>query len=179
MNLRDLALEEATLKALADMVKERLTTVRAELQAGLDAAEQQTGVRQIAAALPDQTTVATVSLTDPKPEARVTDLDAFKSWVMATFPSEIERHFVTEVRAAFAEKLLAEMTAAGVPRVVDKETGELHDVPGVAVRATRSRNHSLRFKPTGREDIARAWASGALQLPGISGPAQITDGGAE
>ncbi len=179
MNLRDLALEEATLKALADMVKERLTTVRAELQSGLDVAEKEAGTRQIAATLPDGTTIATLSLTDPNPEAKVTDSDAFKAWVIKFFPSEIERRFVTEVREAFTTKLLAEMTAAGVPQVVDKDTGELHDVPGVAVKATRARNHSLRFKPTGRTDIADAWQSGALQLPGITGPAQITAGGAE
>lgn len=178
MNLRDLALEEATLKALADAVKERLTDVRSQLQSGLNTAEKETGVRQIAAALPDGTPIATLSLTDPTPEAKVIDADAFKAWVMESFPSEIERRFITDVRPAFAEKLLAEMTAAGVPRVVDKETGELHDVPGVAVKATRSRNHSLRFKPTGRADIAAAWQSGALALPGITGPAQV-EGGAE
>lgn len=179
MSLRDLALEEATLKALADLVKDRLAAVRTELQTGLDTAEKEAGTRQIAAKLPDGTTVATLSLTDPNPEAKVTDSDAFKAWVMATFPSEIERRFVTEVREAFTTKLLAEMTAAGVPRVVDKDTGELHDVPGVTVKATRSRNHSLRFKPTGRADIAAAWQAGALDLPGVTGPAQIAAGGAE
>jgi hypothetical protein len=179
MSLRDLALEEATLKALADMVKDRLTAVRSELQSGLDAAEKESGTRQIAAALPDGTPVATLSLTDPKPEARITDPDAFKAWVMKEYDGEIERRFVAEVRGAFADKLLAEMTAAGVPRVVDKETGELHDVPGVSVKATRARNHSLRFKPTGRADIAAAWQSVGLELPGITGPAQITAGGAE
>ncbi|MFF3398282.1 hypothetical protein ACFYW6_07185 [Streptomyces sp. NPDC002659] len=178
MNLRDLALEEATLKALADKVSDRLKAVRVELQQGLDTAEKETGTRQIAAALPDGTPVATLSLTDPKPEAKVTDSDAFMAWVMRTFPGEIERRFVTEVRPAFVEKLLAEMTAANVARVVDKESGELHDVPGVEIKATRSRNHSLRFKPTGKDAIAAAWTSGALQLPGVTGPAQVEGGGA-
>ena len=178
MNLRELALEEATLKALADKVSDRLKAVRGELQSGLDAAEQETGTRQIAAALPDGTPVATLSLTDPKPEAQVTDADTFKAWVMSTFPGEIERRFVTEVRTAFLGKVLDEMTAAGVPRLVDKETGELHDVPGVEIKATRSRNHSLRFKPTGRDDIAAAWAAGALAIPGVTGPAAVESGGA-
>ncbi|MFI6639983.1 hypothetical protein [Streptomyces sp. NPDC050504] len=176
MTLRDLAMEEATLKALADLVKERLTVVRGELQQGLDAAERETGTRQIAAALPDGTTVATVSLTDPAPEAKVIDAEAFKAWVMAAFPSEIERRFVTEVRPAFVDKVLAEMTAAGVARLVDTETGELHEVPGVAVRATRARNHSLRFRSEGKSRIAEAWTTGALALPGITGPAQIEGG---
>lgn len=177
MSLRDLALEEAALKAVADLVKDRLTAVRSELQSGLDAAERESGTRQIVAVLPDgKTQIATLSLTDPNPEARVTDADAFRAWVMQEFPGEIERRFVTEVRGAFAEKMLAEMTAAGTPRVVNKETGELHEVPGVTVKATRARNHSLRFKPAGRDAIAAAWHSGALKLPGVTGPLAVEGG---
>jgi hypothetical protein len=175
-NLRELALEEATLKALADLVTDRLKAVRAETQAALDTAEQETGTRQVAAVLTDVGAVATISLTDPKPEAKLTNLDAFQAWVMEAFPGEIERRFVAEVRGAFLSKVLDEMTAAGVARIVDKETGELHDVPGVEVRATRSRNHSLRFKPGGREGIAAAWQAGSLALPGVTGPAAVESG---
>lgn len=177
MSLRELALQEATLKALSKLVEDRLAEVRSQMQSGLNAAEKESGTRQIAASLPDGTPVATISLTDPQPEAKVTDAEAFKAWVIAHYPSEIERRFVTEVRAAFVDKLLAEMTAAGTPRVVDTETGELHEVPGVSVKATRARNHSLRFKPEGREAIAQAWWSGAVEVPGITGPAQLTAGG--
>lgn len=175
-NLLELAREEATLKALADVVTERLKAVRAETQAALDAAEEQTGTRQVAAKLADGTAVATISLTDPKPEAKVTDADAFQKWVMEEFPGEIERRFVAEVRPAFLQKVLDEMTAAGVARLVNRETGELHEVPGVEVRATRSRNHSLRFKPGGREGIAEAWQAGTLSLPGVIGPAAVEAG---
>jgi hypothetical protein len=175
-NLLELAQQEATLKALADVVNDRLKAVRAETQAALDTAEKETGTRQVAAKLPDGTPVATLSLTDPKPEAKITDVDAFKAWVMDAFPGEIERRFVAEVRPAFAEKILAEMTAAGVARLVDKETGELHDVPGVEVKATRSRNHSLRFKPEGKNAIAEAWQVGTLTLPGVTGPAAVESG---
>lgn len=175
-NLRELAREEATLKALVDVVTERLKTVRTETQAALDTAEQETGTRQVAAQLKDGLSVATISLTDPKPEAKVIDADAFQAWVMESFPGEIERRFVAEVRGAFLSKVLDEMTAAGVARILDKETGELHDVPGVEVRATRSRNHSLRFKPGGREGIAAAWQAGTLALPGVTGPAAVESG---
>jgi hypothetical protein len=175
-NLLELAREEATLKALADVVTDRLKAVRAETQAALDDAEQQTGTRQVAAKLPDGTAVATLSLTDPKPEAKITDAEAFKAWVMAEFPGEVERRFVAEVRAAFVDKVLGEMTAAGVARLVNKETGELHDVPGVEVKATRSRNHSLRFKPAGRDAIAEAWQAGTLAVPGVTGPAAVETG---
>lgn len=178
MSLRDLALEEATLKALADFVKDRLTEVRSELQSGLDAAEKESGTRQISVTLPGSTTpIATVGMTDPKPEARVVDLEAFTAWVVREYPGEIERRFVTEVRPAFLDKLLAEMTAAGVPRVLDTTTGQLHsDVPGVTVKATRSRNHSLRFKPDGRKAIGAAWQAGSLSLPGITVPAAVEGG---
>lgn len=175
-NLRELAREEATLKALADVVTERLKAVRAETQSALDAAEQQTGTRQVAASLLNGTPIATISLTDPKPEAKITDTDAFQAWVMEAFPGEIERRFVAEVRPAFVDKVLGEMTAAGVARLVDKETGELHEVPGVEVKATRSRNHSLRFKPTGRDDIAKAWQAGELAVPGLGAPAAVESG---
>lgn len=139
-NLRELGLEEATLKALADTVTDRLKAVRAQTQTGLDDAEEQSGTRQVVAKLPNGTTIATLSLTEPKPEAKITDAEAFQAWVMETFPDEIQRRFVAEVRAAFAEKLLGQMTAAGVARLLNTETGELHDVPGVEVKATRSQS---------------------------------------
>ncbi|MGA5506862.1 hypothetical protein [Streptomyces umbrinus] len=175
-NLRELGIEEATLKALADTVTDRLKAVRAQTQAGLDDAEEQSGTRQVVAKLPNGTQVATLSLTEPKPEAKITDAEAFQAWVMETFPDEIQRRFVAEVRAAFAEKLLGQMTAAGVARLLDTETGELHDVPGVEVKATRSRNHSLRFKPGGRDAIAAAWQAGELALPGVPTPAAVESG---
>lgn len=177
-NLRELALEEATLKALADVVTERLKAIRAETQSGLDRADEETGTRQIVAKLPDGTSIATLSLTDPKPEAKVTDAEAFQAWVMEAYPDEIARRFVAEVRPAFADKVLGQMTAAGVARFLNTETGELHDVPGVEVKATRSRNHALRFKPEGREAVAKAWSSGELPLPGVTPPA-IQSGGDE
>jgi hypothetical protein len=174
--LPELAAEEATLKALADVVNDRLKAVRAATQTALDEAEKQTGTRQVAAKLPDGTPVATLSLTDPKPEAKITDGEAFKTWVMAEFPGEVERRFVAEVRPAFVDKVLGEMTAAGVARLVNRDTGELHDVPGVEVKATRSRTHSLRFKPAGKDAIAEAWQTGTLAVPGVTGPAAVGSG---
>lgn len=162
MTLKDNTTREAVLKALADAIAEELKACRAAVQAGLDEAQETSGTRQIEATLPDGTVVAKISLTDPKPTAGVTDEGAFLAWVRDTHPSEIERQFVTSVRPAFATRVLAEMTAAGTPRVVDTETGEVHDVPGVQIRATRSRSHSVRFEKTGREDIAAAYRSGRL-----------------
>jgi hypothetical protein len=175
VSLADIAATEAVLKALHDEIGDRLKAVRADMQAGLDSAD---GVRQIAATLPDGTLVAKISLTDPAPAAQVTDPAAFTAWVRDHHPDKkaIVRRFVVEVRPATQTALLAEITAAGVPQWCDAETGEVHTVPGVEIRPTRSRGHSVRFEKAGREQVARAWQAG--ELAGIVLP-QLTPGGAE
>ncbi|WBP89482.1 hypothetical protein [Kitasatospora cathayae] len=175
MNLADLAAREAVLKALADEIGDQLKAVRAEVQTELD---KNRGVQQVAAVLPDGRQVAKVSLTDPAPAAVVTDPEAFAAWVRDHHPDKgaVTRRFVLEVRPATQAALLAEMTAAGVPQWCDKETGEVHTVPGVEIRATRARSHSVRFDTGGRGRVAEAWRSGALTslvLP------ELTAGGAE
>lgn len=157
--LTKLASDEAVLRALADAVAARLKTVRADMQNALDATG---GVRQVAATLPDGTEVAKISLTDPKPEAVITDADAFRNWVLQHAPSEINRRVVTEVRDAYKAALLNEMTAAGRAEICDKETGVLEAVPGVEVKATRARSHSVRFSKTGKDAIGAAWRNGDL-----------------
>ncbi|MDT0270619.1 hypothetical protein RM844_30535 [Streptomyces sp. DSM 44915] len=175
MKLSDLALEEAALKTLADTVTERLKDVRAAMQCELD----DVGVGQVEARLPDGTKVATISRTSPKPAAAVTDAEKFLAWVRETYPPEVVSRVVTEVRTAFATRLLKEMTAAGVAQVCDTETGEVHDVPGVEIRATRAASHSVRPVDGGREAIAEAWRSGALAhlaIPQITGQPAGEDG---
>ncbi|MFG3510206.1 hypothetical protein ACGF5F_32440 [Streptomyces sp. NPDC047821] len=157
--LTQLASDEAVLKALADAVNGRLREVRANMQAALDATG---GVRQVSANLPDGTEVAKISLTDPKPEAVITDPDAFRDWVLKNAPSEITRRVLTEVRDSYKAVLLNEMTAAGRPEICDKTTGVVETVPGVEVRATRARGHSVRFTKSGKGAIGAAWRSGAL-----------------
>jgi hypothetical protein len=162
MTLKDAAAREAILRTLYDAIGEELKAAREEVQAGLDEAQKQAGVRQIVAELPDGKVVAKVSLSDPKPTAVVADEDKFLAWVRDHHPANVVRKFVTEVRPAFTSALLAEMTAAGVAQWCDRETGEVHDVPGVEIRATRSRTHSVRFEKSGREDVAAAWQAGLL-----------------
>lgn len=172
MNLPELALQEAALKALADAVAERLKEVRASMQEALET----TGASRVTASLPDGTKVATIYSTEPAPVARVTDPDLFLEWAREHSPNNVTTRLVTEVRPAYQTALLAEMTAAGTAQWADKETGELHDVPGVEIRATRSRGHSVRPVDGGREAIAAAWRDGKLAhltLP------QLMAGGAE
>ena len=171
MDMQQLALEEAALKTLADVIGDRLKDVKAQMQEALDT----TGASRVEAKLPDGTKVATISMTSPKPTAVVTDPDKFLAWVRENSPANIVSRLVTEVRPAYTTALLAEMTAAGVAEVADKETGVVDEVPGVEIRATRSRTHSVRPVDGGREAIAEAWRTGALAhlpLP------QITAGGA-
>lgn len=175
MSLSELAAREAVLKALADEIGDQLKQVRAEVQVALD---ENVGVRQVAAVLPNGKPVAKVSLTDPAPAAVVTDPAAFLAWVRDHHPdtNAVVRRVVTEVRPATQTALLAEMTAAGVPQWCDAETGEVHTVPGVEIRATRARSHSVRFDKGGRDLVAEAWQAGelaAMVLP------QLTAGGAE
>ena len=160
-DLTQLARDETMLRALADAVNDRLRAVRTQMQAAFD---DSSGIRQVAAQLPDGTEVAKVSVTDPKPEAVVVDADAFRDWVMKTRPTEIRRTLHTEVRDSYKALILNQITAAGVPEVCDKETGLVQSVPGVEVRATRARSHSVRFSKEGREAIAAAWRDGVLAV---------------
>lgn len=171
-DLKDTASRLAVLKTLLDAVKAEYEGVRTEFQYELDAAYEQGGVTRVDATLPDGKVVAKVGLIDPKPEAKVTDEAAFLAWVVATYPTEKTTRLVTEVQPAFRTKLLGEATGAGVP--VDASTGEA--IPGVEIRATRSRTHSVRFEKTGRDDVAAAWAAGLL---GDVAPRALTGADAE
>jgi hypothetical protein len=171
-DLQDLALEEAALKALVDSINDRLKEVKATMQEALVTG----GIGKIEAKLPDGTKVATISRSDAKPAAVVIDDDAFLAWARTVAPHNVVSRVVTEVRPAYRTALLAEMTAAGVPEWADKETGEVHQVPGVEVRATRSLTHSVRPVTGGPEAIAEAWRTGALAHLTIP---QITAGGAK
>lgn len=157
-DLQQLALEEAALKTLADAVLDRLKEVKATMQEALLA----DGISKVEANLPDGTKVATISRSDAKPAAVVTDDEAFLSWVRANSPHNVSSKVVTEVRPAYRGALLAEMTAAGVAQWADRETGEIHDIPGVEVKATRSLTHSVRPVSGGKEAIAEAWRTGQL-----------------
>ena len=158
MDIAQLALEEAALKALADTVNDRLKEVKNAMQEQLTA----NGISKVTASLPDGTKVATISRSDAKPAAVVVDDDAFLTFVRAVAPGEVSTRLVTEVRPAYRTNILAQMTAAGVARIVDTDTGELHDVPGVEVRATRALTHSVRPSTGGKEAIAEAWRNGQL-----------------
>lgn len=170
MDMQQLALQEAALKALSDMVGDQLKATRAAMQEAMDT----TGASRVAAALPDGTKVGTISATEPKPAAMVTDPDKFLAWVREHSKPNVVSRVVTEVRPAYQAALLAEMTAAGVAEWADRDTGEVFEVPGVEIKATRGRGHSVRLTDDGPDLIGAAWRTGALAHLNLL---QITAGG--
>ncbi|MDX3214540.1 hypothetical protein PV318_03140 [Streptomyces sp. ME02-6991-2B] len=93
-------------------------------------------------ALDDGTRFATVTRVAGEAEAQVTDRAAFHAWVRDTYPAHFGFRIIparTEVYVdeAWADALLAQATAAGTAQYADPDTGEVHTVPGVAVRGTR------------------------------------------
>ncbi|MES9522401.1 hypothetical protein [Streptomyces capoamus] len=176
MNLKEAAAREAALKTLLDTVKDAYEDARKETRTALEAAAETTGVRQVAVALPDGPDIATVSLSSGEAAAKIVDEDAFTAWVLANYGSEIERKFITTVRAAFTDRLLKQMTAAGAAEYADPETGVIHEVPGVQIAPARARTHSVRFKKDGREQVMQAWREGRLTAAVLP---ELIAGGAE
>lgn len=176
--VRDATTREAVLKALLDKVKSAYEEARTDVQHLLDVQQRTTGGRQFEATLPDGKKVGTIGLTGGEPAAQIVDREAFVAWCRAEYPAEAVTRIVKDVQAAFVSRLLDEMTAAGVTQIVDVETAEVHDVPGVEIRPTRSRSHSLRFGKAGRELVEAAWRTGELApliLPALA-PAEPSGG---
>ena len=178
MSLKDDALREAVVKLLSELVGGELKAVRGDVQAGLDAAAKETGTRQIAVTLPDGTKVATISLTAPSPEATVVDEPAFFAWAREQYPDARDTRIVKDIKPWKRAELLGQMTAPGVPQVqvVDQDTGEItatHTVPGVEIKATRARSHSVRYAKDGRDAILAALRGGQLvgKVPAALAPA--------
>jgi len=174
VSLKDAARRAAVLSALVDAIGAELKTAKADLQAELKAAKEETGTQQVGVTLPDGQDVGKVSLVQPKAAAVVTDEKAFREWVATVRPGEVASRVVTEVRPAWAALVLKEATAAGVARWCDKETGELHDVPGMEIQGRTSYTR-MTLPDEGRAAIAEAWRT--RQIDHLILP-QLTQGGA-
>lgn len=176
MNLKEAAMREAALKTLLDTVKDAYDAARKDTRTALEASAEESGTRNAAVALPDGPDIATVSLSSGEAAAKVIDEEAFTAWVIANYDTEVERRFVTEVRAAFRDKVLGALTAAGGIEWADPESGVIHEVPGVAIAPARARTHNLRFKKDGRDKVMQAWREGRLAAVALP---ELTAGGAE
>ncbi|MDJ1131750.1 hypothetical protein [Streptomyces iconiensis] len=180
-SLRDLAQQAAILKLLAERVTAAQKDVRKRTQAALDAAAERDGVERITAELPSGEAVATIGLRKGETGPVVVDEAAFAQWVRATFPDEkwTEVQVARAVKPWKAAELLATMatlelspgkTGARPAQWADPETGEVHEVPGVMVKPTRSRTHGITWRKGGKDATAAAWHTGALahQLAAIT-----------
>jgi hypothetical protein len=175
MTLKDTAARAAILSTLHAAIGDELKTAKQELEDGLRAAKKETGTQKVTISLTEQQDIGTASLVQPKAAAAIVDAEKFKAWVVDNYSSEIERRFVTDVRKSFVDRLLKEMTAAGVAQWADPQTGEIHNVPGVEMQG-RAAYTRLTVPDEGKQAIAEAWQSGALAhlvLP------ELTAGGAE
>ena len=187
--IRDAVTRQAVLGALLDHVQTAYKDARRDAHSLLEAQYKATGSTKTDALLPDGTKVASVSRQGGERAAEVTDEDAFTAWVRDTYPSEhvveiIPAQVKTSIRPAFAAKVLAEATAAGVARYVDPETAELHILPGVEIRPSRAASHRITYtrgskaQPvSGRDAIAAAWREGHLAahvLPALAPPSSGT-----
>ncbi|OII60885.1 hypothetical protein BJP40_08465 [Streptomyces sp. CC53] len=128
--------------------------------------------------LTDDTKFATVTRVGGEAEAQVTDREVFAAWVRDHYPDHWDYRIIparTEavVDQTFTANVLAAVDAAGVPQFADPQSGEVHDVPGVMIKPTRSRYYrwtftreSKRQPLDGRTLVVDAIKAGALNLDG-------------
>jgi hypothetical protein len=161
MTLADAITAEAALKTLLDEVRAGYDAARAIVQAGLDEQQKANGGTRFDAMVPSAdgpVKVGTVSLSSGSAAATVRDPEAFLAWARERYSSEVTPRLVFEVREAWRTDLLARATAAGA--AVDTDTGE--EIPGVEMRASRARTHSVRFGKGGRDLVGESWRGGYL-----------------
>ncbi|MFD3903006.1 hypothetical protein HXS80_20670 [Streptomyces sp. CB04723] len=185
--IREAVTEQAVLGALLDEVKAAYAAARTEAEHLLTQQYKATGSTKVDVNLPDGTKVGSITRTPGETAAKVIDEERFRAWVRDTYPSEhvvkaIPMRIVAEVQPGFTAKLLAEMTAAGRAQYADPTTGEVHDVPGVAIAPARAASTRITYgrkskgQPlTGRELIAGAWQGQGLAaryLPALA-PAAV------
>lgn len=160
MSLKDTATRVAILDTLAAHIAAELKAAKAELQDGLRTAKAETGTQQIAVDL-NGTDIGKATLVQPKAAAAVVDADALLAWVRTVAPSEITTRLVTEIRPAWLELLLKQVTATGTTEWADPETGVIHDVPGVEMRG-RTAYTRLTVPAEGKQAIGEAWRNRLL-----------------
>jgi hypothetical protein len=161
MNVSEIAMQAAVLKALLDEISDRVKTAKAQAETAF----KETGTTGTIPQLPDGTKIATVSYAGgDSRSARVTDENAFLAWVLAEHPEQME----LVIRDTYRKGLLDAAEKAG--QAIDPTTGQA--VPGIIVKPSTP-YVSIRFKPGAREAVAAAWRAGELAGVEIVAPAQI------
>lgn len=167
--IREAVTQQAVLGALLEEVKSAYATARTDAEYLLTQQYKATGSTKTDITLPDGVKVGSITRTPGETAAKVIDEELFRAWVRDTYPTEhiveaIPMRIVAKVQPGFASKVLAEMTAAGRAQIADQKTGEVHDVPGVAIAPARAASTRITYgrkskgQPlTGRELVAIAW----------------------
>lgn len=167
--IREAVTHQAVLGALLEEVKAAYAAARTDAEYLLTQQYKATGSTKVDATLPDGTKVGSITRTPGETAAKVINEDVFRAWVRDTYPTEhvveaIPMRIAAKVQPGFASKLLAEMTAAGRAQYADPTTGEVHDVPGVAIAPAKAASTRITYgrkskgQPlTGRELVAVAW----------------------
>jgi hypothetical protein len=175
VSLKDAAARAAYMNVITKVVAAEDKGARADLAAAFKAERERTGTKSCDATLPGGQGIGSVTFVQPKAAAAVTDAEAFAKWVKAAYPSEVAGiRLVVDVQPAFLKRVLAEVTAAGVSKIVDKETGEIHDVPGVAVQG-RAGYVRVTVPDDGEAAVMDALRTGglaALVLPALAPAAE-------
>jgi len=161
MNVSEVAMQAAVLKALLDQVSDRVKTAKAQAEEAFLA----TGTTGAVPTLPDGTKIASVTYAGgDSRSARIVDENAFEAWVLANHSEQME----LVIRDSYKKGLLDAAEKAGQP--VDPSTGET--VPGIVVKNSTP-YVSIRFKPGAKEAVAAAWRAGELAGVEIVAPAHL------
>jgi hypothetical protein len=193
VNIRDLNLRFAFLKAVADAIDAELKAERSAHTSTLLEKWRDEGTKSFNILLPGSgAKVGTITLTEPKPSTDVVDEAAFLAWCKENRPDAIAVEVIPAIpeqvipaqperRREYVDPkaqtaILAELKAADDGDVVDPETGTLVD--GVEHKpAGEPRSFSVRYEKDGRADLALAYRRGQLDhlaagtaLPQIGGP---------
>lgn len=166
MSLRDRAALVALAKVVGEAIKDGDVQARSTVLTDLLSMWEETGVKSLIVRLPGtDTKVATITLTEPKDRAVIDDPQALLAWVEANRPDEVVT--TTAIRSSFEKWLLDNVTLDDeCCLLVDKETGESVEIPGLSVReAGKPTTFSLRFEPDGRELVRQAALGGASLAP--------------
>lgn len=169
MTLKDKATRVAALDTLRKRVADELAAARTDLHTALAAASEETGTRQIVFGL-DGTDIGKATYVEPEDTAVIIDEQALIAWVRTMAPTEITSRIVTEIRPAWLNLLLKQITTSKQTVWVD-EQGEIHDVPGIELQP-KAAHTRITVPQAGKDALAEAWRTRAvwrLALPELTG----------
>jgi hypothetical protein len=183
MNIKDLVIQLAVAKAIADQAKLVQDTVKAELQKQMDPGDRKQ-------ARLDGADIGTISYAKSAPEAVVTDVAVFTDWVARTnptklrYPVTLDAHDVLAARGSARSRRAREAALArlGQPAVIDAywqsdllrgcleakaavDTATGEEIPGVTYRPGGEGKYvSARISDAQYAELVQAYQEGKIDL---------------